>query len=340
MSTINIIGIDIGKSTFHLVGHDSSGREVCRKKFSRPKLIQFLSTIELTTIAMEACGGCHWLARKCQEFGHKVLLIPPQYVKPYVKTNKNDFIDADAIAEAAIRPTMRFVSVKAESSQVISVIQRIRSSYLKDRTACMSRIGSILLEFGMSFPKSHAKMKALFQWLAEHGEPIPPMLLLELRDHHDYYLKLNQLILTQDKKLKEIVDHDERAQLLKTIPGVGNLTASRCLSDISNVADFKNGRHLAAWIGLVPRQFSTGGKPTLLGISKRGNKGLRELFVHGARAVLVRPEKAVAIFGNWILELLSRKPFNIVVVALANKLARIAWSVLSTKQAFEVRVQA
>ncbi len=327
MSTIKILGIDIGKFTFHLVGHDLSGREVYRKRFSRPKLIQVLSTLEMTTIAMEACSGSHWLARKCQEFGHKVKLIPPQYVKPYVKTNKNDFIDADAIAEAAARPTMRFVSVKTESSQVISVIQRIRSSYVKDRTACMSRIGATLLEFGMSFPKSHAKMKVLFQWLAEHGEPIPPMLLLELRDHHDYYLKLNQLILAQDKKLKEIVDNDEQAQLLKTIPGVGNLTASRCLSDISSATDFKNGRNFAAWLGLVPRQYSTGGKPTLLGISKRGNKGLRELFIHGARAVLVRPEKAVAVFGNWILELLSRKHFNVVVIALANKLARISsWS--------------
>jgi len=340
MSTIHILGIDIGKSTFHLVGHDSSGREVCRKKLSRPKIIQFLAKAESTTVAMESCGGSHWLARKCKEFGHKALLIPPQYVRPYVKTNKNDFIDADAIAEAAMRPSMRFVSVKTEASQVISVIQRIRSSYLKDRTACMSRIGSMLLEFGMAFPKSHSKMKKLFQWLAEHGEPIPPMLLLELRDHHDYYLKLNQLILTQDKKLKDIVLNDELAQLLKTIPGVGDLTASRCLSDISNAGDFKNGRHLAAWIGLVPRQHSTGGQTKLLGISKRGNKGLRELFIHGARAVLVRPEKAVASFGNWIVELLSRKPYNVVVVALANKLARIAWSILSTKQAFEVRVQA
>ena len=338
MSNINILGIDIGKSTFHLVGHDSSGKEVCRKKLNRLKLISYLSTLAPTTVAMESCGGSHWLARKCQEFGHKTKLIPPQYVKPYVKTNKNDFIDADAIAEAASRPSMRFVSVKTEASQVISVIQRIRSSYLKNRTACMSRIGSILLEFGMSFPRSHSKMKSLFQWLAEHGEPIPPMLIRELREHHDYYLKLNELISLQDKKLKQLVENNELAQLLKTIPGVGTLTASRCLSDISNAADFKNGRHLAAWVGLVPRQFSTGGKTTLLGISKRGNKGLRELFIHGARAVLVRPEKAVAIFGNWLLELLSRKPFNVVVVALANKLARIAWAVLSTKQAFEVRV--
>ena len=182
-------------------------------------------------------------------------------------------------------------------------------------------------------------MKVLFQWLAEHGEPIPPMLLLELRDHHGYYLRLNKLISVQDKKLKQVLEYDERGQLLMTIPGVGNLTASRCLSDISSATDFKNGRNFAAWLGLVPRQYSTGGKPTLLGIRKRGNKGLRELFIHGARAVLVRPEKAVAVFGNWILALLSRKHFNVVVIALANKLARIAWSVLSTKQAFEVRVQ-
>ena len=338
MSNINILGIDIGKSTFHLVGHDLYGKEVCRKKLNRLKLIRYLSTLTPTTVAMESCGGSHWLARKCQELGHKTKLIPPQYVKPYVKTNKNDFIDADAIAEAASRPSMRFVSVKTEASQVISVIQRIRSSYLKNRTACMSRIGSILLEFGMSFPKSHTKMKGLFQWLAEHGAPIPPMLIRELREHHDYYLKLNELISQQDKKLKQLVENNELGQLLKTIPGVGTLTASQCLSDISNATDFKNGRHLAAWVGLVPRQFSTGGKTTLLGISKRGNKGLRELFIHGARAVLVRPEKAVAIFGNWLLELLSRKPFNVAVVALANKLARIACAVLSTKQAFEVRV--
>jgi transposase len=141
ISTINILGIDIGKFTFHLVGHDLSGREVYRKKFSRPKLIQVLSTLEITTIAMETFGDSHWLVRKCQEFGHKALLIPPQYVKPYVKTNKNDFIDADAIAEAATRPSIRFVSVKTESSQVISVIQHIRSSYLKDKTACISVSG-------------------------------------------------------------------------------------------------------------------------------------------------------------------------------------------------------
>lgn len=338
MSTIKVIGIDLGKSSFHLVGHDYSGKEQFRKKLSRDKLIQFLSQTAPTTIAMESCGGSHWLARKCQSLGHQVKLIPPQYVKPYVKTNKNDYIDADAIAEASTRPSMRFVGVKTEASQVIAVIQRIRSSYIKERTACMSRIGAILLEFGMSFPKGHGKMKALFQWLADNGEKIPAMLMQELLAHHEYYLHLNDRISEQDKKLKQLVEQDERAQLLKSIPGVGDLTAVQCLADISDVHNFKNGRQMAAWIGLVPHQYSTGGKTTLLGISKRGNKALRTLFIHGARAILSRPEKAVAMFGEWILELRSRKPFNVAVVALANKLVRIVWSVLSTKQAFEIRV--
>ena len=338
MSLIKVLGIDLGKSTFHVVGHDHTGREQFRRKFNRAKLLQYLSNHPETLIAMESCGGSHWLARKCQSFGHEVKLIPPQYVKPYVKTNKNDYIDADAIAEAATRPSMRFVSVKTEQAQVISVIQRIRSSYVKERTACMSRIGAILLEFGMSLPKGHSYIKGLFQWLADNGEAIPPMLMQELVEHQEYYLKLNNRIQAQDNKLKSLLENDERAKLLKSIPGVGDLTTSRCLSDISEPTDFKNGRHMAAWIGLVPHQHSTGGNSTLLGISKRGNKALRTVFIHGARALLSRPEIAVKVFGNWILELRARKPFNVAVVALANKLARIAWSVMTSNKPFEVRV--
>ncbi|REL26968.1 IS110 family transposase [Thalassotalea euphylliae] len=338
MSLIKVLGIDLGKSTFHLVGHDHSGREQLRRKFNRKQLLQFLVKHEPVTIAMESCGGSHWLARKLVSFGHQVKLIPPQYVKPYVKTNKNDFIDADAIAEAATRPSMRFVSIKTEEAQVIAVIQRIRASYIKERTACMSRIGAILLEFGMSFPRGHSQMKQLFQWLAEHKASISPMLMLELVEHHEYYTHLNTLIQKQDKKLTELVSKDERAQLLKTIPGVGDLTASRCLSDISNAQDFKNGRHMASWLGLVPHQHSTGGKSTLLGISKRGNKSLRTLFIHGARALMSRPELASKCFGEWLVNLRARKPYNVAVVALANKLARISWSVMVTKQPFKITV--
>ncbi|MCL1127878.1 IS110 family transposase, partial [Shewanella surugensis] len=225
MSTIKVIGIYLGKSSFHLIGHDHSGHEQYRKHLSRSKLIKFLSQAPATIIAMESCGGSHWLARKCQSLGHEVKLIPPQYVKPYVKTNKNDYIDADAIAEASTRPSMRFVGVRTEAAQVIAVIQRIRSSYIKERTACMSRVGAILLQFGMSFPKGHGKMKVLFQWLADNGEAIPPMLMQELIKHHEYYLQLNERIGKQDKKLKRLVEQDEDAQLLKSIPSEGYLTA-------------------------------------------------------------------------------------------------------------------
>ena len=163
MSLIKVLGIDLGKSTFHIIGHDYAGREQLRRKFNRKQLLQFLATHDPVTVAMESCGGSHWLASKLQSFGHQAKLIPPQYVKPYVKTNKNDFIDADAIAEAATRPSMRFVSIKSEQAQVVSVIQRIRSSYVTERTACMSRIGAVLLEFGMSLPKGHSQMKKLFK---------------------------------------------------------------------------------------------------------------------------------------------------------------------------------
>jgi len=337
MTAIRVIGIDLGKNTFHLIGHDYSGREVMRKKLNRQKLLQLLSVHEPVVIAMEACGGAHWLARKCKSYGHEVKLIPAQYVKPYVKTNKNDFIDADAIAEASMRPNMRFVSAKSEQAQVGTVIRKIRSSYIKDRTACMNRIGSILLEFGISLPRGHSNMKNLFQWLADNKEPIPPMLILELRQQLDFYHQLNEWIKSQENKLEQLLKENDLLLLLQSVPGIGPMTASCCLSAISNPNDFVNGRNFAAWIGLVPRQYSTGGKPRMLGISKRGNKELRELFVHAARAVVWRDESAKRYFGTWLIELKQRKPFNVVVVALANKIARIAWSVMSTHKAFEIR---
>ncbi|HCM1331477.1 TPA: IS110 family transposase [Vibrio parahaemolyticus] len=337
MSTIKVIGIDLGKSTFHLVGHDYSGRQLYRHKFSRSKLIQFISAHEPVTIAMEACCGAHWLARKCQEYGHQVKLIPPQYVKPYVKSHKNDFIDSDAIAEAATRPRMRFVSPKTEQAQLGVVIRRVRTGYIRERTATMNRIGSILTEFGFSFPRGHANMKRLFQWLADTGQPVPPLLVFELRDQLSHYNDLNDKIKEQDKKLETLNSDNVLFTILQTVPGIGPMTAACCLSSVSDPKDFSNGRNFAAWLGLVPFQYSTGGKPRMLGISKRGNKELRELFIHAARAVLWRDETAEKYFGTWLIDLKLRKPFNVALVALANKLARIAWSVMAMKRPFEVR---
>ncbi|WP_096777884.1 IS110 family transposase [Photobacterium toruni] len=330
MMLIKVLGIDLGKTSFHLIGHDHAGREVYRKKCNRAQLLKILLQLDKTTVAMESCAGSHWLARKCQSFGHNTKLIPPQYVKPYVKTNKNDYIDADAIAEASTRPSMRFVSVKTEESQILSAVQRIRSGFIKEQTATMCRIGALLLEFGITFPRGHAAMGKLFQWLADKNHTLPPLLLQELAVLYEHYQYLHQKIAEQDKKIKAVLKESEMGELLQTIPGIGPMIASACLSEVPSPKDFKNGRHLAAWMGLVPRQYSTGGKSTLLGISKRGNKSLRTLFIHGARALISRPKIAEAIFGDWIPELLKRKPFNVAVVALANKLARIAWSVMVT----------
>jgi len=331
---IQVIGIDLGKSSFHLVGHDHQGRAQFRKKLSRPKLCEFLTNHPLTVIAFEACGGSHWLGRYCKKLGHQVKLIPPQYVKPYVKTHKNDFIDADAIAEASQRPSMRFVEVKSEQAQVIGAIHRIRSGYIKARTACMSRIGSLLLEFGVSLPTGHSVMKRLFAWLATQRQVIPPMLMEELVELHEHYQELNARIDRQERKLMRLVKAHRDGELLKSIPGVGDLTASQCLAEFESVNQFKNGRSMAAWLGLVPHQYSTGGKTKLLGISKRGDKHLRTLLIHGARAILSRLETTGTVFGDWLTKLRQRKPFNVACVALANKLARIVWSVLKYKKAF------
>ena len=337
MNNSHIIGIDLGKHSFHLVGHDHAGNQLFKKKLTRQKLLEFLSCHEPVIIAMESCGGSHWLARKCTEFGHTAKLIPPQYVKPYVKTNKNDFIDADAIAEAASRPTMRFSSAKTESAQVISTIRKIRSGYIRERTACMNRIGSILLEFGISLPKGHASMKGLFQWLVDKNQNLPPLIIFELSELHEHYQNLNERIDSQADKVERILADNEQMKQLQSVPGIGPVIASACLSSVGNPNDFKNGRNFAAWIGLVPIQYSTGGKSTLLGISKRGNKELRTLFIHAARSILWRDKSVEKYFGSWLVELKKRKPFNVAVVALANKIARIAWAVLVSKKSFEIR---
>lgn len=336
MSTIKILGIDLGKRSFHVVGCDNTDSIVLRKKFTRSKLLEQLAVLKPCICAFEACGGSHWLARRCAALGHQVKLIPPQYVKPYVKGNKNDFIDAAAIAEASGRPGMRFVPVKPESTQVMAACHRLREAFVAERTACMSRIGAFLLEFGLSLPKGHGTMRRLFSWLgAQKGVTLPEGLLVELHEAYEHYLYLNDRIAVQDRKIKQQVAEDERCQLLKTIPGIGDMVASHIVTEIGNGQQFRHGREMAAWLGLVPRQYSTGGRTRLLGISKRGNKRLRCLLVHGARSILSLVDRGEGPFNAWLKKLRASKPFNVACVALANKLARIAWAVLTKQEPFD-----
>ena len=337
MSTIKVLGIDLGKSCFHVVARDDTDSTLIRKKLTRTKLLELLANLEPCTIAFEACGGAHWLARKCEFYGHQTKLIPPQYVKPYVKGNKNDFIDAAAIVEASGRPDMRFVSVKSEQDQVLAVCHRLREAFVAERTACMCRIGAFLLEFGLALPRGHATMKRLFSWLAAQKQvELPEGLLLELHVAYENYLYLNDRIAEQDRKIEQHVKQDERCQLLKTVPGIGTMIASQLVIEVGNGSQFRHGRDMSAWMGIVPRQYSTGGKPKLLGISKRGNKRLRCLFIHGARSILSRLKNGTGPFHEWLIKLRASKPFNVAAVALANKLSRIAWSVLTQMKAFDV----
>jgi len=337
MSTIKVLGIDLGKSSFHLIGRDHRDQNILRKKFSRAKVIEFIAQLPPCLIAFEACGGAHWLARQCLKHGHRVRLLPPQFVRPYVKGNKNDFIDADAIAEACGRPGMHFVPVKSEEAQMLAVCHRLREGFVSERTRLMCRIGAILLEFGLALPRGHATMKHLFQWLATKKDELPPALIQELQVAHDHYKQLNERITEQDRKIQASVKQDERCQLLKSIPGVGDMIASQLVMTVGSGQQFRQGREMAAWLGLVPRQYSTGGKPKLLGISKRGNKKLRCLMIHGARSVLSRLSDGNRPFDAWLRKLRANKPFNVAVVALANKLARIAWAVLSSAKPFDAK---
>jgi len=337
MTNISVLGIDLGKSTFHAIGHNQQGRVIFKKQFTRTRLLTFLQQLPVCIVAMESCPSSQWLGRYCQSLGHDTRLLPPQYVKPYVKTNKNDFIDADAIAEAAARPNMRFVPVKSEVQQAQLVSHRLRESFVKQRSACMTQIHAFLLEFGINHGKGHSAVRRLPMLLEQISDQLPSALLPALGQLHQHYLYLCEQIKCLEKRIQQACKHNDDVTRLMATPGIGIHTPTRLVAEVGNAKGFDSGRQIAAWLGLTPRQFSTGGKTTLGGISKRGNRALRALFVHGARSLLRFADKYQHTqLGRWIFSLKAGKPFNVATVALANKLVRIAWAVLSKQQTFKL----
>ncbi|MFM6991672.1 MAG: IS110 family transposase [Rhodoferax sp.] len=334
MSTVTLLGIDIGKHTFHLHGQDSRGHAVFRKKVSRSQLIQVLAQLPVCTVVMESCAGAHWLARRIEGLGHQVKLIAPQYVKPFVKGNKNDFVDAEAICEAASRPSMRFVSIKSADQQTLAAVHRLRESLIGNRTAAINQVHGFLLEFGVALPASKAAIARLPALLEEQPD-IPPRMVAIMQRLHAQIQWLNQEIKSLESELERQLKEDEAGKRLLSIPGIGPITASALAAEAGNASAYRCGRDFAASLGLVPRQYSTGGRATLLGISKRGDKHLRRLLVQGARAVMQRIEKREDALGPWVRSLLSRRHSNVVACALANKLARIAWVVMSKGVSYE-----
>ena len=298
MDTISLIGIDLGKHCFFLHAHDSHGHEVWRKKFTRAQLLTSLVSYPACTVAMEACAGAHWLARKLQTFGHEVRLIAPQFVRPFVKGNKTDFADAQAICEAASRPSMRFVAVKTPEQQTLLALHRVRQALVTERTATANQIHSFLLAFGVGLPVGTLAITQLPALLDDPARALPPRLVSVLLRLHRRHGQLTDEIAQLEGELKRQLAEDEAGQRLMTIPGIGPMTASSLLAMASDMHGFRRGRDFAASLGLVPRQHSTGGKATLLGISKRGDKQLRCLFVQGARAVMRYAERRTRCPGD------------------------------------------
>lgn len=324
MSELALVGIDLGKHSFHLHGQDKPGRELFRKKLSRQQMMRFFSNLPACTVVMEACAGAHFVARQLLGMGHQAKLISPQFVRPFVKGNKNDFVDAEAICEAASRPSMRFVSPKTEAQQTLSVLHRLRESLVRDRTKSVNQLHGFLLEFGISLPKGLAIMKRLPSVLAEHELPVRLTVLLQRL--HEHFVYLDEQIKALDKELAGQLAEDDLGRRLLGMPCVGPITASLLAVEMGDGKQYGCSRDFAASVGLVPRQYSTGGKANLLGISKRGDKNLRRLLVQCARVYMQRLEQQTGPLADWVRSLLMRRHSNVVACALANKLARIAWA--------------
>ena len=338
---LQVLGIDLGKTVFHLVGLDSTGRVVIRKKCSRKQLLAFTANLQVQLIGMEACSGSHFLGRALREQGHEVRLMPAQYVKPYVQTNKSDYLDAEAIAEAVQRPRMRFVPIKTDEQLDLQALHRVRERWVMRRTAVVNQIRSLLLERGLTMPKGRSQVDALLPRILEDAElnlsgPFR-VLLAQLQ------VELNQLterIEQMDTVIQQTARENEACQRLTEIPGIGPVTATALVAAVGNGSTFQKGRNLAAWMGIVPGEYTTGGKQKLLGISKRGNKYLRTLFIQGARSVVQQRHKQAPGLSDWLAQLLGRAHQNVVIVALANKLVRMAWAVLCKNERYRAPVLA
>ncbi len=335
MERVSMIGLDLAKNIFQVHAVDKRGHCILRKSLRRAQVSAFFAQLPACIVGMEACSSSHYWGRVIASCGHEVKLIPPQYVKPYVKTNKNDAADAEAICEATSRPHMRFVELKSPEQQSILLIHRERDGLMKDRTALINRLRATLGEFGIAVPSGPARLK---QWFRDsYGideELLPVLMQRHIQRMRARWAELESCIAELDNEIDEHVKQNEACKRLLEVPGIGRLTASALVASVGNALAFKNGRQLSAWLGLVPNQHSSGGKTVLRGISKRGDAYLRRMLIHGARAVLRHIGTKRNAVSNWLYALSTRANRNVVIVAMANKLARIAWALLNKGQRY------
>lgn len=329
------IGVDLAKQVFQIHGVDSHEQVKCRKQLKRGQMLDFFRQQEPCLVAMEACGSSHYWARELRQLGHEVRLIAPQFVKPYVKSGKNDANDAEAICEAASRPTMRYVTVKSAEQQASQSVHRIRSRLIRARTALLNEIRGLLGEFSrVAARPGIASTRALLQQALDESDKLPgelnEMLLLLQDELQQQDRRVKQL----DEMLQRQVAADERVQRLLKIEGVGPISATAIVASVGDARQFRSARQFAAWLGLVPSQHSSGGKERLGAISKKGDSYLRMLVIHGARAALNACKNKVDRRSEWVNQLQARRNTNIATVALANKNARIIWAILSRGESY------
>lgn len=327
---ITTLGIDLAKNIFQIHGADSQGKTVLRKQLSRKRLCEFVGNLPRCTIVMEACGGSNHWARKFSSYGHEVKLISPQFVKPFVKGHKNDRNDSEAIVEAASRPNMRYVSPKTVEQQDMQSLLRLRESCLQMRIKISNQLRGLLAEYDIVIPQGFSHLRQQFAEIIGLSEDekltdfCKEMLLIQ----YELLQNIEEKIMGYDKRLALIAKSDERCQRVQKVEGIGPIAAVALVSSIGNPNTFKNGRHFAAFLGLVPRQDSSGGRNRLLGITKRGDSYIRQVLVHGARSVVTYADKKRDKRSVWVSQLKRRCGTNRACVALANKNARIVWALL------------
>ena len=332
---ITTVGIDLAKNVFQVHAVNEAGKKVFNKQLRRDQMAEFFAKLPPCLVGMEACGSAHHWGRKLTGFGHTVRLMAPQFVKPYVKTNKNDMADAEAICEAVTRPNMRFVPIKDVEQQSVITLHRVRQGFVKDRTACANRIRGLMAEFGLIVPQGIGNVAKRVPELIEDASNELTGLFRQMIDRLLQHMKaLDQQVDEIEALIKTWHRQNNASRKLESIPGIGPITATALVASIGDARNFDNARQLAAWLGLVPRQHSSGGKQNLLGISKRGDAYLRTLLIHGARAVIYAKQKSADKTG-WLQQLLERKKPNVAAVALANKNARIVWALLTKDRTFQ-----
>jgi transposase len=334
MKKVTAVGLDLAKAVFQVHGVDDHGKAVIRRRLTRGQVLDFFARLPACLVGMEACGSAHHWARKLSAQGHTVRLMAPQYVKAYVKTNKTDEADAEAICEAVCRPNMRFVAVKTPEQQAILSVHRVRAGYVKARTAQANQIRGLLSEYGMVLPQG-IKLLAQVRGLLDEREDLPGVFKQLIGMQLDHLKELEDRIVEAEWQIQQWHRDDEASKRLMAIPGVGILTATAVAASVGDASQFASSRQMAAWLGLVPRQHSSGGKAKLQGMSKRGDVYLRTLLIHGARAVLRHAARRPAAERLWHVQLMRRRNKNVAAVALAHKNARVIWALLSRKTAFD-----